>query len=997
MGIISKRKGTYQLMIIMILVTFLVACISILIVYHVVIQDKKEYLKELSENQTGIIRTIYARENNPDEVVQLLKQQRKLNATLGKTGEFVIGYLNNDTIYFLLDHMRYDYIKPKPIPFNSKLAEPMKFALLKNTGIIRGLDYSKDKVLAYCAYIPELKWGIVAKIDISEVNEPFYKAGFYAVLVSVMLVMIAIRIFRRISDPISDRIFENEEKLRVILDATQESIYLFDRQGKFQTVNRIGLKRLNLTEGEILGHHFSEFMTPELASSRQEHLDHVFASGQPERFEDIRNGIYFEHHFFPCFNDDQVSYVATYSRDVTEMRIKEKQLLKLNQILKALEKSSKTMLKAIDESSYIEEVCRIVLDDCGFTMVWIGFALDNEAKSVEPVAYAGFEKGYLETLQITWADTERGQGPTGTAIRTGKPAICRNMESDPSFAPWREEALKRGYASSIVLPLLNKGIAFGVINIYSAEPDSFSDQEVNFLTELATDLAYGITSLRSRVAKDKAEKELGQSELRFRTLTENIPDMIMRFDTNLRIIYANPAVFRRTGLPAEAMLGRTAREYGASSASSTMWEKVAQEVLQLGQMRRYEHTNDWQGKLRVFDTQMVPERDSDGRIEAVIVIAHDITERKKSEEALKESEEKLKLALENGSIGVWVWDILTNAIEWDERMERIFGMEPGSFGKTYGAFEACLVDEDIPHTRKAIKKALEEDIPYETVYRIKLNNGDVKYISAKALVKKDDTGIPVRMTGVCYDITEMKKDTEQLLFSLNEELLRSNKELEQFAYVASHDLQEPLRMVSSFTQLLAQRYNNKLDKDAKEFIQFAVDGANQMQILINDLLAYSRIQTRGKEFSNVDMHEALGKAVYNLGTKILEKNVLVTNDELPVLYVDEGQMVQLFQNLLGNAIKFSGNSPRVHISVKDEKDHYIFSVTDNGIGIENQYFEKIFQIFQRLHLKEEYEGTGIGLAVCKRIVERHGGKIWVESETGRGSTFYFSLKKNRRS
>jgi two-component system, chemotaxis family, sensor kinase Cph1 len=994
---ISRKKGTYQFMIIMILVTFLVASISILIVYRVVIQDKKDFLQELSENQTGIIESIYAKEHDPEEVLQLLRQQRKHNAALGKTGEFVIGYLKNDTIFFLLEHLRYDFAHPIPVPFKSKRAEPMKFALLRKTGIMRGIDYSNDKVLAYCSYIPGLKWGIVAKINISEVYEPFYRTGLYAGLISVLFVTIATLIFRRISDPISDKMIENEEMMRAILDATQESIYLFDRQGRFQMANRIGQNRLNLTEIEILDHHFSEFMTPELASARQEHLDHVITSGQPERFEDIRNGIYFEHHFYPCFKDDQVSYVATYSRDVTEMRIKEKQLLKLNRILKALEKSSKTMLKAVDEAFYINEVCRIVVDDCDFAMVWIGFALDNEAKTVEPIAYAGFEKGYLEQLHITWADNERGQGPTGRAIRTGKPAICRNMDTDPAFAPWREEALKRGYASSLVIPLLDKGVAFGAINIYSSEPDSFSDQEINFLSELAADLASGISALRLKLAQEKAEKELRQSELRFRTLAENIPDLIMRFDPNLRVIYANPAVLRRTGLPAGTLIGRTTREYGASSASSEIWEKAALEVMQSGEMKRYEHTSDWQGEMRIFDAQMVPECDPDGQVEAVIVIAHDITKRKKAEEALKESEEKLKLALENGSIGVWVWDIPTNAIEWDERMERIFGMESGSFGKTYGAFEACLIDEDIPHVRKAIKKALEEDIPFETVYRIKMNRGDVKYISAKALVKKDDTGTPVRMTGVCYDVTAMKKDTEESLFSLNEELLRSNKELEQFAYVASHDLQEPLRMVSSFTQLLAQRYNDRLDNDAKEFIQYAVNGATQMQALINDLLAYSRIQTKGKEFSNVDMHEALGKAVHNLGTKIQEKNVLITNGELPMLYVDEGQMVQLFQNLIGNAIKFSLNSPIIHISSSEENDQYILSVKDNGIGIEKQYFDRIFQIFQKLHPKDEYEGTGIGLAVCKRIVERHGGKIWIESEKGKGSTFYFSLNKNKRS
>ncbi len=297
--------------------------------------------------------------------------------------------------------------------------------------------------------------------------------------------------------------------------------------------------------------------------------------------------------------------------------------------------------------------------------------------------------------------------------------------------------------------------------------------------------------------------------------------------------------------------------------------------------------------------------------------------------------------------------------------------------------------------RSAFRQAIEKDIPLDTVYRIKLNNDKINYISSKALVEKDNNGKPIKMSGVCFDITEMKKGTEKALFRLNENLLRSNKELEQFAYIASHDLQEPLRMVSSFTQLLSQRYKDKLDQDAQEFIQFAVDGARRMQVLINDLLEFSRIETRGKKFSAVDMHSVLGHTIKNLSIIIKEKNALVITDELPTVIADEGQMIQLFQNLIGNSLKFCNSLPMIHISAKEEKDHYLFKVNDNGIGIESQYFNKIFQIFQRLQPKEVYGGTGIGLAICKRIVERHGGKIWVESKPGEGSNFYFTINKTK--
>lgn len=203
-------------------------------------------------------------------------------------------------------------------------------------------------------------------------------------------------------------------------------------------------------------------------------------------------------------------------------------------------------------------------------------------------------------------------------------------------------------------------------------------------------------------------------------------------------------------------------------------------------------------------------------------------------------------------------------------------------------------------------------------------------------------------------------------------------------------------MVSSFTQMLERRYKEKLDTDAKDFIGFAVDGANRMQVLINDLLMFSRVGTRGKPFAPTDMNEVLGQAIANLRVAIEESHTMITNDELPTVRVDATQIVQLFQNLLSNSIKFrANNTPVVHVSFTQRSDEWMFSVKDNSIGIAPAYYERIFVIFRRLQTKGEYPGTGIGLAICKKIVERHGGKIWVESELGKGSTFYFTIPKQK--
>jgi light-regulated signal transduction histidine kinase (bacteriophytochrome) len=226
-----------------------------------------------------------------------------------------------------------------------------------------------------------------------------------------------------------------------------------------------------------------------------------------------------------------------------------------------------------------------------------------------------------------------------------------------------------------------------------------------------------------------------------------------------------------------------------------------------------------------------------------------------------------------------------------------------------------------------------------------------------------------------------------------DELKRSNDELQQFAYVASHDLQEPLRMVASYTQLLAQRYKGRLDSDADEFIAFAVDGSNRMQGLIKDLLAYSRAGANGKALREIPSENALKEALTNLRATIEESGAVVTHDSLPAIITDDTQLAQVFQNLIGNAIKYrSAQVPHVHVSAtKTGGNEWIFSVRDNGLGIDPQYFERIFILFQRLHGREEFKGTGIGLAICKKTLERLGGRIWVESEPEKGSTFCFAL------
>jgi PAS domain S-box-containing protein len=373
-------------------------------------------------------------------------------------------------------------------------------------------------------------------------------------------------------------------------------------------------------------------------------------------------------------------------------------------------------------------------------------------------------------------------------------------------------------------------------------------------------------------------------------------------------------------------------------------------------------------------------------------VQRDNSRRGLAEEELRKSEERLSLLVH----GVKDYEILMLDPEglvttWNEGAERINGYRAEEIiGQHFSKFhtpEAAANDKP----SQELKIAAEQGRFEEEGWRVRKDRS--LFWASVVITPLHDKAGQLRGFGkVTRDITERKKSEEQLVKTVAE-LKRSNEELQQFAYVASHDLQEPLRMVASYTQLLAKRYKGRLDSEADEFIAYAVDGSNRMQGLIQDLLVYSRAGAAGKALHEISSENALKEALTTLGATIGESGAVVTHDVLPAITTDDTQLAQLFQNLVGNAIKYrSAEIPRVHISAtKNGGKEWIFSVRDNGLGIDPQYFERIFVLFQRLHGRKEFKGTGIGLAICKKILERLGGRIWVESQPQKGSTFYFTL------
>jgi len=367
------------------------------------------------------------------------------------------------------------------------------------------------------------------------------------------------------------------------------------------------------------------------------------------------------------------------------------------------------------------------------------------------------------------------------------------------------------------------------------------------------------------------------------------------------------------------------------------------------------------------------------------------------EDKLRESEERYRKAEKIAHLGSWEMDIATGECVWSDEFFRICGYEPGSFEPDADAGFEIIHPDDRERAGQHVNKAIVTGEPYDIEKRIVQPDGTVRWVHSIGEVTFDDHGELVKLLGSFLDITERKR-AEEKLERYAAELERSNQELEQFASMISHDLREPARMVKSFVTLLDERYQGQLDEKADMLIDYAVDGAERMQAMIEALLDLSRIGTRGKEPAPTNTEEVLKRVLRSLERAIEDANAEVTHDSLPTVMADRAHLAQVFQNLIANAIKFQrdGVPPRIHISAEQAGDEWVFSVTDNGIGIDSEQADRIFHIFQRLHTEDEYAGLGIGLALCKRIVERHGGRIWMESTPGNGTTFLFTLPASKK-
>lgn len=509
-----------------------------------------------------------------------------------------------------------------------------------------------------------------------------------------------------------------------------------------------------------------------------------------------------------------------------------------------------------------------------------------------------------------------------------------------------------------------------------------------------------IVSDRDITERKRRKRELAESERRYRTLTDDVLDTseigTFILDSNFDVVWINQATEQYFGLDREMVVGgdkrrliaeeiapileapdRFTERVTATYSDNTYTEEFECHIL--GDDARKER---W---LKHWSQPIESGLYAGGRIEHYT----DITEQIKRERELERALDLLDRTERIADVGGWEIDPETRDVFWTEHLFELLEVEADEEPSLDDALR-IYYEDDRPIVEDAVTEALTSGSPFDVEVRFQTPSDEVRWLRIQG-DPETANGDVTSLRGAAQDITS-RKQHEQRLKELVDRLEESNERLEQFAYAASHDLQEPLRMITNYLQLIESRYADRLDEDAEEFIDFAVDGAERMREMIDGLLEYSRVGTQGDPFEPVELDTVLSDVCKNLQMKIDESTAEITAGDLPRVEADGAQIRQVFQNLLGNALEYSGDEPpRVSVSAERDGEKWVVSISDEGIGIEQDRADGVFELFQRLHTQDEHPGAGIGLALCQRIVERHGGEIWVASEPGEGSTFSFTL------
>jgi len=713
-------------------------------------------------------------------------------------------------------------------------------------------------------------------------------------------------------------------------------------------------------------------------------------------------------------------------------------LERANRTLRTLSETNQALIRATDETALLERACRIAVKFGGYRMAWIGFAEHDAQKSVRPVAWHGVESAYLESLRITWADEARGRGPTGSAIRTGKLCIARNVLDDPAYAPWRAAALEHGYASSIALPLRTNGDVLGALNLYAAEADAFDAEELKLLAEMADDLSFGIATLRAREARERAEAE----NRLHATALDAAANGILITDSDGAILWANRAMTALTGYGIDELRGANPRLFKSGRHDAAFY-RALHETVRSGAIWRGEIVNRRKdGGLYTEEMTITPVRAAGDAITHFIAVKHDITERRRAEDEIRALNANLERRVAERTSAL--------AREVEERklaqaeLDRYFNVTrdlfciagfDGHFKRINPAWEKTLGwsaaellarpfaefvhPEDRGTTAAAAAQLAEgrDIVSFENRYRCK--DGSYRWLLWSS------TPVPALqvINAVARDVTEQKRleaDLQahtRLIARKNVELEQANAMKSKFLANMSHELRTPLNAIIGFSEILKDGIAGPLEAQQKDFIADIHNGGQHLLALINDILDLSKVEAgmMALEPEPVAIERILPASLSVVKERALKHRLhlaLSVDPALGSFAADPRKLKQIVYNLLSNAVKFTpdGGSvsvaarrmPRAAVALPEgvagmlvppaddgAAEFCEIAVTDSGIGIAAEHLDKLFQPFVQIDssLARKYEGTGLGLSMVKNLAQLHGGAVGVTSEPGRGSRF----------
>lgn len=695
--------------------------------------------------------------------------------------------------------------------------------------------------------------------------------------------------------------------------------------------------------------------------------------------------------------------IRIYLVDITAHKNNEIKLKKKHRMMQVLSLVNEALIRADEEVRFLMEVCSILREKGGYGLVWIGKLDKGTDGKVLPVAYASDIEGIIEQLNVVLTDSEWGGGPSGKALKTHKPVILKNIDEDSTMKPWQAIIKKYGGKLAASFPFQSGADQWWVLSLYSKELDSFNGEEEILMQQLVDDISYGLQSLRVRRDRDLKEEALYRRQEEIKAVIQSSPMAIIAVELGGNVIIWNKAAEEMLGWSAEEMLGRKMAIIPPDKSDEYLQFR---NIAFKGENVR-NHETRWlrkNGDPVDISISIAPIYSSHREITGMIAVIDDITEDKRMKAELRESQLLLDTAVKASNTGLWSWEFPTGKVSYSPEWGKILGYDENELIKTMGEWERMIHPEDHDRVISYVENYLKHDEgSYSIQYRMQHKDGTYRWVMSRASLLMDDNGKPQRLVGSHIDITR-EKEKEEEIQRLNEtleervklrtsQLMEANKELESFSYSVSHDLRVPLRAIDGFSRIMMEEYGEKVDEEGKRLLQVIRDNSRKMGNLIDDLLAFSRMGRRAINRVTVDMNE-LAKSVLEDLTVMLDKSRLeIQFEPMPSCNGDPSMLRQVYQNLLSNAIKFSSKKEKSHIEIgaMTEDSQTIYYVKDNGAGFDMQYADKLFGVFQRLHSPEEFEGTGVGLALVHRIISRHGGKIWADSKPGEGARFYFTV------